>query len=326
MVPQKRLQVFISSTYTDLKTERQAAVEAILQAGHIPAGMELFTAGDASQWELIQQWIDDSDVYLLILGGRYGTVHHETGLGYTQMEYDYAAAKGKPLFALVTTEAALEKKVRELGTQVKEYDETKKYKAFKESVCAKIVEFWSEPKDIQLSIHKKLSEYNRKQDLVGWVKGSSAVNNAEISEQLARLAKENDELRHQLANRGAYVGGDNLSYEEILQLLGQIKLKEKDLYGNYYKILSEFSPRLNHFHGPTLLELIWYMRFYEREIAMVCERRLIDELIQQGFYSIDPFGYFTITQLGLTFIQRMIIKITDELFKKYQYPYDPFTQ
>ena len=42
----KRLQVFVSSTYTDLKEERQAAVEAILTAGQIPAGMELFTAGD----------------------------------------------------------------------------------------------------------------------------------------------------------------------------------------------------------------------------------------------------------------------------------------
>lgn len=38
----KKYQIFISSTYQDLKEERQAAVEAILKAGHIPAGMELF--------------------------------------------------------------------------------------------------------------------------------------------------------------------------------------------------------------------------------------------------------------------------------------------
>ncbi len=40
----KKLQVFVSSTYTDLIEERQAAVQAILDAGHIPAGMELFKA------------------------------------------------------------------------------------------------------------------------------------------------------------------------------------------------------------------------------------------------------------------------------------------
>ena len=65
----KKLQVFVSSTYTDLIEERQAAVEAILDAGHIPAGMELFKGGK-SQMETIRKWIDESDVYMLILGGR----------------------------------------------------------------------------------------------------------------------------------------------------------------------------------------------------------------------------------------------------------------
>ncbi len=63
----KKLQVFVSSTFTDLREERQAAVEAILSAGHIPAGMELFTAGDESQMAVIERWIDESDAYLLIL-------------------------------------------------------------------------------------------------------------------------------------------------------------------------------------------------------------------------------------------------------------------
>ena len=49
MAAKKKLQVFVSSTYNDLKEERQAAVEAILKAGHIPAGMELFAAGNDSQ-------------------------------------------------------------------------------------------------------------------------------------------------------------------------------------------------------------------------------------------------------------------------------------
>jgi len=70
----KKLQVFVSSTFTDLKEERQAAVEAILSSGNIPAGMELFSAGDESQMTVIKRWIDESDIYLLILGGRYGSL------------------------------------------------------------------------------------------------------------------------------------------------------------------------------------------------------------------------------------------------------------
>ena len=75
----KKLQVFMSSTYTDMLAERQAAVEAILRAGHIPAGMELFAAGDDSQLEAIRRWIDDSDVFLLVLGGRYGSIEPKSG-------------------------------------------------------------------------------------------------------------------------------------------------------------------------------------------------------------------------------------------------------
>jgi hypothetical protein len=44
MPQKKKLQVFISSIYTDLLEERQAAVQAVLTAGHIPAGMELSDA------------------------------------------------------------------------------------------------------------------------------------------------------------------------------------------------------------------------------------------------------------------------------------------
>jgi Domain of unknown function (DUF4062) len=48
------------------------AVESILKAGHIPAGMELFTARDQTQLQVIRRRIEESDVFLLILGGRYG--------------------------------------------------------------------------------------------------------------------------------------------------------------------------------------------------------------------------------------------------------------
>ena len=44
MNQKKKLQVFVSSTYTDLQDERQAAVEGILGSNNIPAGMELFKA------------------------------------------------------------------------------------------------------------------------------------------------------------------------------------------------------------------------------------------------------------------------------------------
>jgi hypothetical protein len=101
---ERKLQVFVSSTFSDLQDIRQAAVAAILKAGHIPAGMELFTSGDTSQMDVIRRWIEESDVYMLLLGARYGSIEPTTGLSYTELEYDYAVSLGKPFFSIVLTE------------------------------------------------------------------------------------------------------------------------------------------------------------------------------------------------------------------------------
>lgn len=109
MSKNKKYQIFISSTYLDLIEERQAAVQTIVKMGHIPAGMELFKAG-ASQWQTITKWIDESDIYVLILGGRYGSINEHEGKSYTHLEYEYALSTGMPVFALVLDDKFLQEK------------------------------------------------------------------------------------------------------------------------------------------------------------------------------------------------------------------------
>jgi len=124
----------------DLKEERQAAVEAILDAGHIPAGMELFKAGNETQLEVVKRWIDQSDIYLLILGGRYGSVEKKTGKSYTQIEYEYALKKGMPVFAVVLSESFLFCKASKTSNnEVFEIKNKKKYEEFKKIVMSKII-------------------------------------------------------------------------------------------------------------------------------------------------------------------------------------------
>jgi uncharacterized protein DUF4062 len=56
-----KYQVFISSTYEDLKDERDRVIKAILEMSHIPVGMEMFNAADESQWNIIKRRIEESD-------------------------------------------------------------------------------------------------------------------------------------------------------------------------------------------------------------------------------------------------------------------------
>lgn len=187
---QKKIQIFVSSTYTDLKIERQAAVEAILSSGHIPAGMELFSAGDESQLSVIERWIDESDVYLLILGGRYGSIEKNSGKSYIQLEYEYAIKKGKPLFSLVISDKALEDKIKLEGSSVIERENSKELLAFRINVLNNLVKFWDDTKDIKLSIHETISDIIYRKDLVGWIRRDdislhSAQEFLELSSELA---------------------------------------------------------------------------------------------------------------------------------------------
>ncbi|MFT0803253.1 DUF4062 domain-containing protein [Bacillus swezeyi] len=194
----KRLQVFISSTYADLIEERQAAVEAVLNAGHIPAGMELFKSGDQSQKETIKKWIDESDVYMLILGGRYGTIDQETGKSYTHWEYDYAETCGKPRFSIIINDNALDEKVKEKGQDVLEREHYKEYRDFKDTVLSKICKFYSDIKDIKLAIYESLKEFEKDETLVGWVSGNDVGRFIEIKEENHTLLKENMSLKEKV--------------------------------------------------------------------------------------------------------------------------------
>lgn len=228
----KKLQIFVSSTYTDLKEERQAAVEAILSSGHIPAGMELFAAGDESQMNVIKRWIDESDVYLLILGGRYGSLEKQTNKSYTNLEYEYALNLKKPLFSIVINPEALEKKVKQIGSSVLEQQNPKEYKEFKDQVLTNLVKFWDDKKDIKIAIHETLSEFSYRKELIGWIRGDNAINTGELAEQIARLTKENSELREALSIRGEGNKNSlyfNMTFEELSKLLDSEKIIEQGI-------------------------------------------------------------------------------------------------
>ena len=213
----KKLQVFVSSTYTDLIEERQAAVQAILDAGHIPAGMELFKAGNESQLKTIYRWIDESDVYMLILGGRYGSIETKSGKSYTQLEYEYALSKNIPVFAVVLSQKFLTQKINSLGlSNVMEQITPDKYQSFRSLVMSKIIREVDDCKDIKLAVHSTLNEFIYDYALTGWVRNSNENDTLQLLKDNNSLIKENNSLN-----------------KEIQKLQEQLSAKSKEQFGNY---------------------------------------------------------------------------------------------
>lgn len=229
----KKLQVFVSSTYIDLIEERQAAVAAILSTGNIPAGMELFSAGNESQMTVIKRWIDESDVYLLILGGRYGSIDKKTGKSYTQLEFEYAIEKKKPFFSVVISDAGLDEKVKVMGRSALEDSSNKELAEFRSLVLSKLVKFWDDTKDIKIAIHETLSEFKYNPDLIGWVRPENSLNSITLLDEISRLTNENKELREKVAlNDNAKLG--DISFRQMKKLLENEKVDiqgdETDLF------------------------------------------------------------------------------------------------
>ncbi len=182
----RKLQVFVSSTFLDLKEDRQAAVQAILSAGHIPAGMELFAAGSESQLQTIYRWIDDCDVYMLLLGGRYGTVESRSGLSYTELEFNYALKAKKPHFSLVLTERALEARIKLHDSSILETENGEKYRDFKTRVGGFTLKNFEDSKDIEIATRDSLKEIERNSKLFGWVSGKEINENFDEISHLKR--------------------------------------------------------------------------------------------------------------------------------------------
>ena len=90
----QRYQIFVSSTYEDLRDERREILDTILQMGHFPTGMEHLPASGQMPWEIIKHMIDDCDYYVLVIAGRYGSMT-EGDISYTEREYNYAMEIGK---------------------------------------------------------------------------------------------------------------------------------------------------------------------------------------------------------------------------------------
>ena len=167
-----RYQVFVSSTYADLKEERRAVIQTVIELNCIPAGMELFPAADEEQLSFIKRVIDDCDYYLLIIAGRYGSVGAD-GISYTEKEYDYAVSRGLPVIALVHEDP------EEIAHGKSEKDPvlSERLREFRKKVCAgRVVKHWRSAEQLPGFVAQSLSSTMHQFPAVGWVRADRPAN------------------------------------------------------------------------------------------------------------------------------------------------------
>ena len=209
---EKRYQIFISSTFSDLKEERTKVMQTIMSLDCIPAGMELFPAMDEEQFEFIKRIIDDCDYYILMIGARYGSMD-ESGVSYTEKEYDYAVSKNIPVLAFLNKDiSSIPLSKADLKDDLRE-----KLDKFRKKVeTGRLVKYWKNVDELNAEVAISLPKIIKTYPRTGWVK-ANLMANSESLQEINELRKENEAFRAYKARIEKDINGaiDIADWDEI---------------------------------------------------------------------------------------------------------------
>jgi Domain of unknown function (DUF4062) len=195
---ERRYQVFVSSTSMDLVEERREIIQALLEMDCLPAGMEMFPAADEDQWSLIKGVIDESDYYVVVVGGRYGSTTPE-GVSYTEKEYDYAVAAGIPVLGFVHANPDdISKGKSDMNPEAAD-----KLELFRAKVRSRMVKPYGSPAELGSVVSRGLMRAIKQDPREGWVRGRFAMTSeirAEIAELRAALADQKRVVAEEAVN------------------------------------------------------------------------------------------------------------------------------
>lgn len=168
---------FISSTSKDLIEERKAVIDCVLETHNFPVAMELFNANSFSQWEYIKKEIDNIDYYILILGGKYGTISPNEQISYTEKEFNYAREKGIPIMPFVIEDT------NKLPFDKNESEEPRRklLENFRKKVTSGLlVDFYTNKDDLKYKVSLAIHTVTKEKPRPGWIRGNAqeiSINN-----------------------------------------------------------------------------------------------------------------------------------------------------
>ena len=224
----RKFSIFISSTYEDLKKERQALIGVALENNFIPVGMEQFHAAPTSQWNVITKMIDECDFYLLVIGGRYGSIDEEARISYTEKEYNYAKDKGLPVLVLIKEPTVIVESERDAGED--KYDKMQKLDKFRERVKndGNTVDFFTDLNSLKYAASPTFrNAIDYVDDNAGWVRYQDIVAvineeaegrnkiNAELVEHQQKGLEDMKKMLSQFSSRLTELESNQLTWEEI---------------------------------------------------------------------------------------------------------------
>jgi hypothetical protein len=247
--------VFVSSTFEDLREERAEVQKALLKLNCLPVGMELFPAADDETWDFIKQQIDDSDYYLVLIGGRYGSLAPD-GFSFTEKEFDYAREREVPSMGFVHGDrGAIPFNKTENKPEMRE-----KLENFISKVRKRPVRTFINPHQLAAEVTTSFVDLKRTRRRTGFIRRDEVVDFKKYAELLEKTADLEKQLLDSKTKEGPFDGHDQIvefgdqsgkklsetfkaDWAQIFLAVAAAILdssQEEDIAANFFKILGRY--------------------------------------------------------------------------------------
>ena len=160
----KRYQVFISTSGSDMQPERMTLSQTLIGMGFFSWGLEQRTPLSTA---FARRQIDDCDYVIMLLGSQYGE-QSVSGVGYMHLEYIYAVTKQKPIIVFMHEDP----ESRDLCLHDHKPELREKFQEFRKLLQNEVDQIFTyrSLRDLELAVRLNMSQMLERYPVQGWVR------------------------------------------------------------------------------------------------------------------------------------------------------------
>ena len=160
----KRYQVFISTSGSEMQPERIVLAQTLVGMGFFSWGLEQRTPLSTA---FARRQIDDCDYVVILLGSAYGE-QSVSGVGYMHLEYIYAVTKQKPIIVFMHEEPS----ARDGALHDDKPELREKFQEFRKLLQNEVDQVFTyrSMRDLEMAVRFNLPQMLERSPVLGWVR------------------------------------------------------------------------------------------------------------------------------------------------------------
>jgi hypothetical protein len=156
------LSVFLSSTFSDLKEYRTAAINTLRRFGLVPVTLDHMGTMDEAPATASARALAEADIVVFLVAHRYGYIDPDSQKSIIELEYEKAVAQKKPVLVFLLSDDQPWP-----PDQIDLDEDRHRLQAFKQRLKEDvIVDFFKTPEELSVRLAAAISQYSRQVEAI----------------------------------------------------------------------------------------------------------------------------------------------------------------